>query len=451
MRPIEIGSTGKLQLRFLGGVNEIGGNIVLFSKGERGYFFDFGLELNKFRIAKRLGYSKRLIYNAQFSSLLDPIRRSLKVMNVFISHGHIDHWTGLTVLPNEIKRNFTIYLPLYTHYMLVGHLRDFATPQPFSMKIDYKDPSKGVFNDGQIEITPFPVDHSIPGSCCFTLKDESTQKLFLYTGDFRTHGILSEVLQRPFWNYLKGTKIEALISEGTQFGHICEPYHEAEIASKIEKLIASYKGKIVFAVTSPNDLFRLKVLVGCGNSAGRTVLVSDDGFKTKLKTLESFMKSKDTFVKLLEEVTFKELFETSLIPSSGNARIELLRKIKLKPGQYLVISPSIKSLFKVLSELTEISRGGCCILSLSEFFEEELGVKTVEVISELSKTGLTVFRAHSSGHVFPDEIARILKILKPKKVFLLHTEDPVNFRSFLMGKGVKSQIICPRKGQVFQF
>jgi len=258
-------------------------------------------------------------------------------------------------------------------------------------------------------------------------------------------------MKKPFWNYLKDTKIEALICEGTQYGHISEPHQEIGIAGQIEGLINSHKNQIVFAAISGNDLFRLKVLQDCGRKTGRTPVVSDGNFIKKIRKLKTFMKSKDQIADLLQEVSFRELCDTNCIPSSGTRRIERLREIESKPGQFLVISPSVKDLFDILFELPETSRGGCCILSLAEYFEEELGVKTEEVVSELSRIGLDIFRAHSPGHAFPCEIAHIVKTLKPKKVFLLHTDDPVNFKNFLIGQDVKSQIICPREEEVFEF
>jgi mRNA degradation ribonuclease J1/J2 len=443
--------TNKIELRFLGGVEgDIGGNIIFFGKNGRGYFFDFGLELTRSETLEKLNYPQEQIYNKELAQHLDPLVHNLSKKKVFLSHGHSDHWKGLNIIPVNIRREFIVYAPVYTKYLLDGRLKGFSDIK--SIKINYRDPFSTSFNDNKLRVTAFPVDHSILGSCCYIIKDQESSNTFLYTGDFRTHGLLTGVLNRNFWDVIDSKKVKAVICEGTQFAQVCEYTNENDVALKVAEIIRSYRDRVILVVTSTNDLYRLKTIIQCAVKSQRSVYIYDDKIEGILKKIESFTKTKDSFVELLEKVGITSaLTNVKILPSSGERRIEIFREMRQSPGKYVIVFTNVKSLFKILSEFGDALKGGCCIFSLSEFFEEELGIETEKIISLISENGLLVSRVHSSGHAFPEAIAEVLKKLSPETVFIVHSKDPKNFKKFLEGNDVKSQIYCPRKEEVFKF
>jgi len=437
-------------VRFFGGVEgDIGGNIVFFTKKKTGYFFDFGLELTKSRIKDRLGYTDEQIYQFELAPFLTPLRKELNEIRVFISHGHIDHWKALTILPKELKRELVLYLPSYTYYSLRSPLKEYTSL--IHMRVDCSNPKATAYSDDNIEVVAFPVDHSIPGACCFILEVKDTNDTFLYTGDFRTHGSLSQVINQQFWDYLQGTPIKAVICEGTEFGKPSERYCEAEVGNKVKEIVEANRDNIVFVVVSTiNDLFRLHTLSRCGTEKLREPFITDN-FQQSISTLKAFMGEKnEAIVSLLESINLRDLPNIPCIPSNGAQRINLLRQIKSNPSGYLIIT-TLRPLFKLLGDLGEASRGGCCILSLSEFFEEAAGVRMTEVTSTLSEAGLIPFRAHSAGHAYSDEVAKMLRSLKSEKIFVMHSNYPEDFAKFLKARGIGADIICPKRNQVYEF
>lgn len=64
---------------------------------------------------------------------------------------------------------------------------------------------------GDIQITPFSIDHSAADSYLFLI--EADGKRILYTGDFRPHGTRGKTMDKILDRWIK--KADAIITEGT--------------------------------------------------------------------------------------------------------------------------------------------------------------------------------------------------------------------------------------------
>ncbi len=68
-------------------------------------------------------------------------------------------------------------------------------------------------------------------------------------------------------------------------------------------------------------------------------------------------------------------------------------------------------------------RGGFALLMLSEHEAEE-GAEEAVALSWLRRLGLQPYRVRVSGHYYPHELARLLRLVKPREVVPVHTEAP---------------------------
>lgn len=111
------------------------------------------------------------------------------------------------------------------------------------------------FMVGDIQITPFSVDHSACDSYMFLI--EADGKKLLYTGDFRTQGFRGKAIPKIMDKLVR--KVDALVTEGTTLSRPdTEPMTEHDLQQKVKKYIDSYK--YVFVLCASTNLERICAL-----------------------------------------------------------------------------------------------------------------------------------------------------------------------------------------------
>ena len=58
------------------------------------------------------------------------------------------------------------------------------------------------------------------------------------------------------------------------------------------------------------------------------------------------------------------------------------------------------------------------------------------------------FQSHASGHASPQEVKEAVEKIKPKKLFLVHTEEPEMYKDFL--KDLDVDVIAPVEGKQYK-
>lgn len=111
------------------------------------------------------------------------------------------------------------------------------------------------FMVGDIQITPFSVDHSACDSYMFLI--EADGKKLLYTGDFRTHGFRGKAVPKIMDKLVR--KVDALVIEGTTLSRSdTEPMTEYDLQKKVKEYIKQYK--YVFVLCASTNLERICAL-----------------------------------------------------------------------------------------------------------------------------------------------------------------------------------------------
>jgi hypothetical protein len=105
--------------------------------------------------------------------------------------------------------------------------------------------------------------------------------------------------------------------------------------------------------------------------------------------------------------------------------------------------------FDALDKICVLSgyAGGCCILSFSA--NESIGGSTINTFAEgIGHIGFSVekTRALARGHIYPHRLSRILDVISPDRVFVMHTLAPDGLKSFLTSH-LECEVVAPLKGR----
>ena len=125
------------------------------------------------------------------------------------------------------------------------------------------------FKIGSLEVTPYPVDHSLPGASAYLI--HTSEGSILYTGDLRFHGYRAEKTSQM----VKTTSeegVDVLISEGTRIDNEIG-YTENHVHQEATKVVQNTNGLAV--VNFPQrDLDRLITFLNVARKTGRKLVLS---------------------------------------------------------------------------------------------------------------------------------------------------------------------------------
>jgi ribonuclease J len=468
-------------LTIFGGVDEIGGNKICLQEKNSRLFLDFGVSYRAsdqyfdFPLLQpanlddllKTGQVPRLtgLYkNRGLTPIYDPglgvvgVGGSLEQRDttaVLLSHAHQDHYGYLGLLRTDIPvyTSTTTKKVLKLRNTVSGDFRD--TVQESSM-VTFES---GVETQiGDFRVKRFDVDHSIPGASAFVVYTEAGA--VGYTGDFRFHGQFGK-LSEGFLDSIKEEKPKFLISEGTRLSQDSGSAEveqeskvlksEADVAAKCVDLLRGERGIAIYDA-SPADIGRVQLLAEVAKEAKRhLILDSKLGYFTlflnanepepflpglpgrdqvevllgRRKLASNTKKYKalnqeDFYVETFDDG--RDSFERELIQLLGNRvkwgprRSELLRN----PADYIVYtSNGPLTLLHLLPDGEPLV--GLYIYGKAEPFTEEMEFSFARLLNWLKLSGLRLEYAHTSGHIFPKDLARFLGEANVPFVVPVHT------------------------------
>jgi ribonuclease J len=152
----------------IGGVSEIGSNFTLIEHQNQQIVIDYGI-LFPYEDFFDINY---LIANT------DLIKKDLPV-SLFVTHGHEDHIGAIPHLVKEFP-NIKIYASKFTDYLI----RKKCGEHNLKLNIEIYTEAD-IIKFGDIEIHPVHVNHSIPETFGFILKDKNNVHSVLFISDFK--------------------------------------------------------------------------------------------------------------------------------------------------------------------------------------------------------------------------------------------------------------------------
>ena len=393
---IDLNSKAKIRVTPLGGLGEIGGNIMVFETEKEAILVDVGMS---FPDETMHGVD---ILIPDFSYLRE-IKN--KIVGVIITHAHEDHIGAMPYLYKEMQ--FPIYgtpLPLamignkFDEHHLKEHRKYF---NPIVKREVYK-----IGNDFEIEW--MHMTHSIIDSSSVAITTEAGT--VIHTGDFKidytpVDGYKAD-LQRLAYYGEKG--VLCLLSDSTNSHNPTPTGSELSVGPALDRVFAKAEGRVILSTFSSN-IHRVQQAIEYGIKYNRKVCVIGRSMERNIELAMQYdyvRFPKGVFIDA-DEVARMDDKDVLIVTtgSQGEANSALFRMsigehrhIKIKPTDLIVLSsraiPGNEG--SISGMLNHLQRAGAKV--------------------EMSKD------IHVSGHASMEEQKLMLQLVNPKFFLPIHGE-----------------------------
>ena len=260
---------GGIRMLFFGGLGEIGKNMYGFEYNDEILILDCGL---KFSTAETPGIDL-IVPNVQYLE-----ERKEKIKGIIISHAHLDHIGGISVLidrlgnPPVFSRKLSIELIRHRH-------GEFESKKPIVYhEIEEKTQLKLTEN---ITLNFFSVTHTIPDSMGIVI--DTPIGSVVYTGDLKlTHkeGTVDPSEEKEF-GLFKKRKVLLTLADSTNADRPGFSLPESTVVETIKGIIRETRGRIILCTFSSQIERTVRVIEDAINS-GRKIVVEGRSMLTNL-------------------------------------------------------------------------------------------------------------------------------------------------------------------------
>ena len=461
-----------VKLTFLGGMNEVGGNIILLEdfNYDAKIFLDFGINIKNFnkhferyeepssvKELIKLGLLpnaehlsiENLYTNYEASKNQEYIDLETNVDGVLITHPHKDHFYGLSF----INRNIPIYTGVFTQKIISAY----SKCSKVSISNNYGGLEWDLFRTGDIlnikglEIIPVHVDHSIPAAYGFIIK--TSGGIVVYTGDFRMHGPLSAMTQ----DFLKEItnkdldKIDILICEGTHI-HRCAIESENNVEKNIEQLFLENPFDFFLVKYGRLDWDRFRTFSLIAKKHGwKFIITEKDAYfyylLNKDKTYESMKNPNiinDDHILILSHgnarYSWQEEIRQALYKEKKGFRFITYNEIKELECQFLFYITSVPK--DIIKKINPNLKGAFISSSIDPYTEEYIDNNRT-LTRYFRQQGIPSYKVHASGHAMPHHLINFINSVNPKYLIPIHTEHTYFFKTFF--KNSEIEVLVPDK------
>ncbi|TRZ53672.1 MAG: MBL fold metallo-hydrolase [Dehalococcoidia bacterium] len=405
---------------------------------------------------------------------------------VLLSHAHVDHYGYLGMLRPDIP----IYLSPISR-KTIELKNDIREDWQTRMNLDALVPVEKAkdFEIGNLKITRYDVDHSVLGASAFIIKVEN--KTIAYTGDMRFHGnAIAD--SEEFLSACKSTGIDILLCEGTRLGPPSEDEKEVEshalaseleVEQKCQDIFSNETGLIIYDA-SPADMNRMRLVSKVAKECGRTLVFDSKKaylllymnrpevlcpglpaigeFRVVLSRLKLYASRygkyglpQDLYAESYTD--YRQAHEGILLVAQRGKQEEnpdficlpddifiwgpLREEILGEPGRYLLYTSS--GAHTLLHFLPPDGRTvpGTYVYGKAEPFKEEMELSFRRLLKWIELCRLKLEYAHTSGHMYEEDIKRLVSEINPKTVVPIHTEHPELFTQWA------KNVLIPKPGE----
>ena len=385
-----------LKISFLGGVGEIGKNMIAVEYGNDMIVIDAGLTFP----SDDMPGIDLIIPDVNYL-----VQNKDRIKGIIVTHGHEDHIGAIPYLLQNV--NVPIYATRLTCALIENKLKEHKKIKAKLISIKPKQVLKlGVFSIEVIKVT-----HSIGGAVGFAITTPAGT--YFHTGDFKLDytPIDNEVMDLARLSELGKKGVLLLTADSTNAERPGFSISEAKVGKTLDNIFSQNKQKRIIVATFASNIYRVQQLLNIAEKYGRKVAFSG---RSMINVCETASK--------LGDLKFNK----------GNI-IDITRVDKYPDNEICILSTGTQG--EARSALTRMAEGDfnkieigdndLIILSSSAIPGNEKAINNV--INLLYKKGAEVIyeslaEVHTSGHANQEELKTIHALLKPKFFMPVHGE-----------------------------
>ena len=389
--------TTKLRIIPLGGVNEIGENMMAIEYGDDIIVVDCGLGFPD----EDMPGIDLIIPDITY---LEENRE--KIRAIVLTHGHEDH---IGAVPYVLR---TINPPIYGTRLTLGIIRNKLVEHKLPYEPEFKEVKAGdTVKLGVFSVEFIRVNHSIADACCLAIN--TPVGMVIHSGDFKldTTPIEGEMMNIARLGELGNKGVKLLMCESTNAERPGYSMSEKKVGESLERIFRDNKDKRIIISTFSSNVHRVQQIINISAAHGRKVAVTG--------------RSMISVLGAATELGYMDLPERTLI--------DITEIRKYRPEELTLITTGsqgepMSALHRMaFSEHAQVKLGpqDLVVLSASAIPGNEKLVG--RVINELLKSGVHVLHdavadVHVSGHGCQEELKLMQALTKPKYFMPIHGE-----------------------------
>jgi ribonuclease J len=412
----------------LGGLGEIGMNMMVFEYGDTMFVVDSGL---MFPEDYMLGVDF-VIPN------LDYIRQNRsKVAAVVLTHAHEDHIGALPYLLREIS------VPVFGTPFTLGLVRHkLEELELFSTSALHE-----IYPDEKLRLGPFELEfirvgHSVVDGLGMAIN--TPRGMLVHTGDYKigygAAGGMATDLNKFAACGEKG--VLALLSDSTNVEKEGYTISDKEVGETLDRIISNRRGRIIVALFASN-VARIQLIVDIAKARGKKMVFDGRSIEVSINIAKS-----------LGLLTIPAGMEIRIeqVPDYSDDEI-----IIITTGSQGEPMSALARMASGIHKQIKIRAGDTVILS-SKFIpgnEKAIG----KIINNLYRKGADVIyekisAIHVSGHAFREELKLMINLTKPEYFIPIHGEYRHLILHARLAKAMgidENKILLSENGQIIEF
>ena len=324
---------------------------------------------------------------------------------VLFTHYHGDHIGQMDRIRNDIPlyagplaKDIMLISSQYSRKSTAEHIERINSIHIFEPGVK--------FTIGDINITPFSIDHSACDSYMFLI--EADGKKLLYTGDFRTHGFRGKAVPKIMDKLVR--KVDALVIEGTTLSRPDTiPVTEYDLQQKVKEYIERYK--YVFVLCASTNLDRICAL-SKAVPKGKYFLCDSYQYQL-LKSVEKHWGKYSEFYQNIKKTIYSDKILDRFIERGFVMAVRDNRRFRE------IIQKFNKSESIILYSMWDGYR--------------TKPDSTIPSFLELADHWETL---HTSGHASHEDIKMVIEKISPEKIIPIHSDDPDMLKKMCPDKNI---------------